>query len=35
VAALHEWIRSRRRRDVAILLAVIGCAFLAVGASGL
>jgi len=35
VAALHEWIRSRRRRDVALALAVIGCAFLAVGASGL
>lgn len=34
VAALHEWIRSRRRRDVAITLAVIGCAFLAIGASG-
>jgi hypothetical protein len=35
VAVLHDWIRSRRRRDVAIALAVIGCAFLAVGASGL
>ena len=35
VTALHAWIRSRRRRDVAIALAVIGCAFLAVGASGL
>ena len=35
VARLHDWIRSRRRRDVAILLAAIGCAFLAVGASGL
>ncbi len=34
VTALHEWIRSRRRRDVAIALAVIGCAFLAAGASG-
>ncbi|UMB71286.1 GAP family protein [Mycobacterium paraterrae] len=34
VTALHEWIRSRRRRDVAITLAVIGCAFLAIGASG-
>jgi hypothetical protein len=34
VAALHEWIRSRRRRDVAIALAVIGCAFIAVGAAG-
>ena len=35
VAALHEWIRSRRRRDVAIALAVIGCAFIAAGASGI
>jgi Sap, sulfolipid-1-addressing protein len=35
VAVLHDWIRSRRRRDVAILLIAIGCAFLAVGASGL
>jgi hypothetical protein len=35
VAVLHDWIRSRRRRDVAILLGAIGCAFLAVGASGL
>jgi hypothetical protein len=35
VTVLHDWIRSRRRRDVAILLAAIGCAFLAVGACGL
>ena len=35
VAALHDWIRSRRRRDVAILLAAIGCALLAAGACGL
>ncbi len=35
VSGLHEWIRSRRRRDVAIALAVIGCAFLAAGAFGL
>lgn len=34
VVALHAWIRSRRRRDVAITLAVIGCAFLTVGAAG-
>jgi hypothetical protein len=34
VTALHEWIRSRRRRDVAMTLAVIGCAFLAVGVAG-
>jgi len=35
VTALNNWIRSRRRRDVAILLAAIGCVFLAVGAAGL
>src|ERR1700727_1698528 len=35
VTTLHEWIRSRRRRDVAIALAVIGTAFIAAGASGL
>ena len=35
VTALHDWIRSRRRRDVAILLAAIGCALLAAGAAGL
>ena len=35
MTALLDWIRSRRRRDVAILLAVVGCAFLTVGTSGL
>jgi Sap, sulfolipid-1-addressing protein len=35
VAALHEWIRSRRRVDVALLLAAVGCVFLAVGAAGI
>ena len=35
VAALHNWIRSRRRLDVAILLAAVGCVFLAVGMAGL
>ncbi|MDT7733619.1 MAG: hypothetical protein QOE12_793 [Mycobacterium sp.] len=35
VTVLHEWIRSRRRRDVAIALAVIGCAFIVAGVSGL
>jgi hypothetical protein len=35
VTALHEWIRSRRRRDVAIALAAIGCAFIVAGVSGL
>ncbi|ORV98558.1 GAP family protein [Mycobacterium kyorinense] len=35
VAALHDWIRSRRRRDVALLLAALGCGFVAVGVAGL
>jgi len=35
VTALHNWIRSRRRPEVAILLAVAGCVFLAVGTAGL
>jgi hypothetical protein len=35
MAALHDWIRSRRRVEVAILLAAVGCVFLAVGMAGL
>jgi hypothetical protein len=35
VTALHNWIRSRRRLEVAILLALAGCVFLAVGMAGL
>lgn len=35
VTALHDWIRSRRRRDVAAALAVIGAVFVLVGAWGL
>ena len=35
MTSLHNWIRSRRRREVAIVLAAAGCAFLAVGMSGL
>jgi hypothetical protein len=35
VAALHNWIRSRRRREVATLLAAAGCVLLAVGVVGL
>lgn len=35
VAALHNWIRSRRRRDVALLLAALGAGFVAVGMAGL
>jgi hypothetical protein len=35
MTALHNWIRSRRRLEVAFLLAAAGCVFLAVGMSGL
>lgn len=35
VDALHNWIRSRRRRDVALLLAALGAGFVAVGMAGL
>jgi hypothetical protein len=35
MAALNDWIRSRRRAEVATLLAGVGCALLAVGVSGL
>jgi Sap, sulfolipid-1-addressing protein len=35
MAALHGWIRSRRRLEVAALLAVVGSVLLAVGAVSL
>jgi hypothetical protein len=35
LAALHDWIRSRRRAEVATLLAAVGCVLLAVGVAGL
>jgi hypothetical protein len=35
VVALHDWIRSRRRRDVAALLAVAGAVMLGIGIAGL
>ncbi|MGO9158765.1 GAP family protein [Mycobacterium sp.] len=35
MAALHDWIRSRRRVEVATLLAVVGCVLLAIGVAGL
>lgn len=35
MAALHNWIRSRRRVEVAILLATVGCVLLAVGSTGI
>ena len=35
MAALDGWMRSRRRRDVAVLVGVIGCVLLTVGILGL
>jgi hypothetical protein len=35
MTALHNWVRSRRRHEVAILVAAAGCVFLAIGLAGL
>ncbi len=35
LTALHDWLRSRRRREVAALLAAVGCVLLVVGVLGL
>ena len=35
MTALNDWIRSRRRAEVATLLAGVGCVLLAVGLAGL
>lgn len=35
MAALHGWIRSRRRIEVSALLAAVGCVLLVVGVAGL
>ena len=35
LAALQEWLRTRRRRAVTILLAVVGCVLLVAGLAGL
>ena len=35
MAALHDWIRSRRRIEVATLLAGVGCVLLTVGLASL
>ncbi|OBI20732.1 hypothetical protein A5712_01780 [Mycobacterium sp. E2327] len=35
MAALHNWIRSRRRIEVTALLAAVGCVLLAVGLAGI
>ena len=34
MTALHDWLRSRRRRAVAALLAAVGCVLLVVGSLG-
>ncbi|HTY33642.1 GAP family protein [Mycobacterium sp.] len=34
MSALHDWIRSRRRVEVATLLAAVGCVLLVVGLAG-
>jgi hypothetical protein len=35
MGALHDWIRSRRRVEVATLLAGVGCVLLVVGIAGM
>jgi hypothetical protein len=35
LAALHDWIRSRRLVEIATLLAGVGCVLLSVGVAGL
>ncbi|MCV7153406.1 GAP family protein [Mycolicibacterium pyrenivorans] len=35
LSALYDWMRSKGRHGVAVLLAVVGCALLVVGYSGL
>ncbi|MDT5069301.1 MAG: hypothetical protein QOK02_5456 [Mycobacterium sp.] len=35
MSALQDWVRRRRRRDVAVLLAVVGGVLLAAGLAGL
>ena len=33
--ALHAWLQSRRRREIAALVALMGCIMLALGATAL
>jgi hypothetical protein len=35
MTALQDWIRSRRRVEVAALLAGVGCVLIALGGAGL
>jgi type IV secretory pathway VirB2 component (pilin) len=34
LSALQDWVRRRRRRDVAVLLAAVGCVLLGAGLAG-
>ena len=34
MAALHQWIRARRRKEIAVLLAVVGTVLLTAGLLG-
>ena len=35
LSALNDWLRTRRRRAIAVLLAVVGCVLLGAGLAGL
>jgi len=35
LAVVHDWLRTRRRRAVTVLLAVVGCVLLGAGVAGL
>ena len=35
LSAVHDWLRSRGRLEVAALLAAVGCVLLGVGFAGL
>jgi hypothetical protein len=35
LSAVHDWLRSQRRRNIATLLAAVGCVLLGVGIAGL
>jgi hypothetical protein len=35
LSALQDWLRTRRRRAVSVLLAVVGCVLLGAGLAGL
>jgi hypothetical protein len=35
LSALNDWLRTRRRRAITVLLAVVGCVLLGAGLAGL